>query len=43
MVRQYLEQPQHGLGKAYYQLDHQDELRAAVLDGVGRDFSLGVR
>jgi len=31
-----------GLGKAYYRLDHQDELRAAVLYGVGRDFSLGV-
>ena len=27
-----------GLGKAYYQLDHEDELRAAVLYGVGRDF-----
>ena len=31
-----------GLGKAYYQLDHEDELRAAVLYGVGRDFCLGV-
>jgi enoyl-CoA hydratase/carnithine racemase len=31
-----------GLGKAYYQLDHEDELRAAVLYGIGRDFSLGV-
>jgi enoyl-CoA hydratase len=31
-----------GLGKAYYRLDHEDELRAAVLYGVGRDFSLGV-
>ena len=31
-----------GLGKAYYRLDHQDELRAAVLYGVGRDFCLGV-
>ena len=31
-----------GLGKAYYQLDHEDELRVAVLYGVGRDFSLGV-
>ena len=31
-----------GLGKAYHQLDHQDELRAAVLYGVGRDFCLGV-
>ena len=31
-----------GLGKAYYRLDHEDELRAAVLYGIGRDFSLGV-
>jgi enoyl-CoA hydratase/carnithine racemase len=31
-----------GLGKAYYRLDHQDELLAAVLYGVGRDFCLGV-
>ena len=31
-----------GLGKAYYRLDHEDELRVAVLYGVGRDFSLGV-
>ena len=31
-----------GLGKAYHQLDHQDELRAAVLYGVGHDFCLGV-
>ena len=31
-----------GLGKAYYRLDHEDELRAAVLYGVGRDFCLGV-
>lgn len=31
-----------GLGKAYHQLDHEDELRAAVLYGVGRDFCLGV-
>ncbi len=31
-----------GLGKAYYRLDHQDELRAAVLYGVGHDFCLGV-
>ena len=31
-----------GLGKAYYQLDHEDGLRAAVLYGVGRDFCLGV-
>ena len=28
-----------GLGKAYYRLDHEDELRAAVLYGVGRDFA----
>jgi enoyl-CoA hydratase len=33
---------QIGLGKAYYQLDHDDGLRAAVLYGVGRDFCLGV-
>ena len=31
-----------GLGKAYHRLDHDDDLRAAVLYGVGRDFSLGV-
>jgi enoyl-CoA hydratase len=31
-----------GLGKAYYRLDHEDELRVAVLYGVGRDFCLGV-
>ena len=31
-----------GLGKAYHWLDHEDELRAAVLYGVGRDFSLGI-
>src|SRR5215469_12032331 len=31
-----------GLGKAYYRLDHEDELRVAVLYGAGRDFSLGV-
>jgi enoyl-CoA hydratase len=31
-----------GLGNAYHQLDHEDELRAAVLYGVGRDFCLGV-
>jgi len=30
-----------GIGKAYYQLDHDDELRVAVLHGVGPDFSLG--
>ena len=33
---------QIGLGKAYYRLDHDDGLRAAVLYGVGRDFCLGV-
>jgi len=32
---------QIGLGKAYYQLDHDDGLRAAVLYGVGPDFCLG--
>src|SRR6516164_2540827 len=31
-----------GLGKAYHRLDHEEELRAAVLYGVGRDFSLGI-
>src|SRR5262249_45463747 len=31
-----------GLGKAYHRLDHEDELRVAVLYGVGRDFSLGI-
>jgi enoyl-CoA hydratase/carnithine racemase len=31
-----------GLGKAYYQLDHDDGLRVAVLHGIGPDFSLGV-
>ena len=31
-----------GLGKAYYQLEHDDELRVAVLHGLGADFSLGV-
>ena len=30
-----------GLGKAYYELDHDDALRVAVLYGVGPDFSLG--
>jgi enoyl-CoA hydratase/carnithine racemase len=30
-----------GLGKAYYQLEHDDALRVAVLHGVGPDFSLG--
>jgi enoyl-CoA hydratase/carnithine racemase len=31
-----------GLGKAYYRLDHEDEVRVAVLYGVGSDFSLGI-
>lgn len=31
-----------GLGKAYYQLDHDDELRVGVLHGLGPDFSLGL-
>jgi enoyl-CoA hydratase/carnithine racemase len=31
-----------GLGKAYHRLDNEDELRAAVLYGVGGDFSLGI-
>jgi enoyl-CoA hydratase len=31
-----------GLGKAYHRLDHEDELRVAVLYGVGHDFSLGI-
>jgi enoyl-CoA hydratase/carnithine racemase len=31
-----------GLGKAYYRLDHEDEVRVAVLYGVGPDFSLGI-
>jgi enoyl-CoA hydratase len=30
-----------GIGKAYYQLDHDDELRVGVLHGLGPDFSLG--
>ncbi len=30
-----------GLGKAFYQLDHDDELRVAVLYGKGRDFCAG--
>jgi enoyl-CoA hydratase len=30
-----------GLGKAYYQLEHDDSLRVAVLHGVGPNFSLG--
>jgi enoyl-CoA hydratase len=31
-----------GLGKAYYQLDHDDELRVGVLHGIGADFCLGL-
>jgi enoyl-CoA hydratase len=31
-----------GMGKAYYQLDHNDGLRVAVLHGIGPNFSLGV-
>jgi enoyl-CoA hydratase len=31
-----------GIGKAYYQLDHDDGLRVAVLHGIGANFSLGV-
>jgi enoyl-CoA hydratase len=31
-----------GLGKAYYQLEHDDALRVAVLHGTGPNFSLGV-
>jgi enoyl-CoA hydratase len=31
-----------GLGKAYYQLEHDDALRVAVLHGVGPNFSMGV-
>ena len=31
-----------GLGKAYYQLDHDDELRVAVLHGLGPNFCMGV-
>jgi enoyl-CoA hydratase len=30
-----------GLGKAYYELEHDDALRVAVLHGVGPNFSLG--
>jgi enoyl-CoA hydratase len=30
-----------GLGKAYHQLDHDEELRVGVLHGIGPDFSLG--
>jgi enoyl-CoA hydratase/carnithine racemase len=31
-----------GLGKAYYQLDHDDELRVGVLHGIGADFCMGL-
>jgi len=31
-----------GLGKAYYQLDHDDSLRVGVLHGVGADFITGL-
>lgn len=31
-----------GLGKAYYQFEHDDELRVAVLHGVGADFCAGL-
>ena len=31
-----------GLGKAYYQLEHDDELRVAVLHGIGPNFCMGV-
>jgi hypothetical protein len=30
-----------GLGKAYYQLEHDDELRVAVLHGLGPNFCMG--
>lgn len=30
-----------GIGKAFYQLDHDDGLRVGVLHGLGPDFSLG--
>jgi len=30
-----------GLGKAYYELEHDDALRVAVLHGIGPNFSLG--
>jgi enoyl-CoA hydratase/carnithine racemase len=33
---------QVGLAKAYYQLEHDDAVRAGVLYGVGSDFSLGL-
>src|SRR5258708_3951629 len=31
-----------GLGKAYYQFEHDDELRVAVLHGIGADFCAGL-
>ncbi len=31
-----------GLGKAYYQFEHDDELRVAVLHGIGPDFCAGL-
>jgi enoyl-CoA hydratase len=31
-----------GLGKAYYQLEHDDGLRVAVLHGIGPDFCIGL-
>jgi enoyl-CoA hydratase len=31
-----------GLGKAYYQLDHDDELRVGVLHGLGPNFCMGI-
>src|SRR5580658_4783502 len=31
-----------GLGKAYYQLEHDDGLRVGVLHGLGPDFSFGL-
>jgi enoyl-CoA hydratase len=31
-----------GVGKAYYELDHDDSLRVAVLHGVGADFITGL-
>jgi enoyl-CoA hydratase/carnithine racemase len=31
-----------GLGKAYYELDHDDSLRVAVLHGIGPDFVTGL-
>jgi enoyl-CoA hydratase len=31
-----------GLGKAYYQLEHENDLRVGVLHGLGANFSLGV-